>query len=89
MVPADRGIASASIFGFKKWKKSSWGRRQWDTFKLKIPAKIGDVIHKIALARWSRTFSGLVHAGVPILQAIDITGDDRRQRPHRDARWTT
>jgi type IV pilus assembly protein PilC len=36
--------------------------------------RIGDVIHKIALARWSRTFSGLVHAGVPILQAIEITG---------------
>ena len=47
---------------------------QWDTFKLKIPAKIGDVILKISLARWSRTFSGLVHSGVPILQAIDITG---------------
>ena len=40
----------------------------------KIPAQIGHVIHKIALARWSRTFAGLVHAGVPILQAIQITG---------------
>ena len=38
------------------------GQAQWDAIKLKIPAKIGDVIHKIALARWSRTFSGLVHA---------------------------
>ena len=63
-----------TIIGFKKWKKSPWGHRQWDTIKLKIPAKIGDVILKIALARWSRTFSGLVHSGVPILQAIDITG---------------
>jgi type IV pilus assembly protein PilC len=64
----------AAIIGFRKWKKSPWGHRQWDTFKLKLPAKIGDVILKIALARWSRTFSGLVHSGVPILQAIDITG---------------
>jgi type IV pilus assembly protein PilC len=62
------------IFGFRAWKKSSWGRPQWDAFKLRIPAKIGEVIHKIALARWSRTFAGLVHAGVPILQAIEITG---------------
>ncbi len=61
------------IVGFKKWKKSSWGRWQWDKIRLKIPAKIGDVIHKIALARWSRTFSGLVHSGVPLLQALDIT----------------
>jgi type IV pilus assembly protein PilC len=62
------------IVGFKKWRKTPWGHRQWDTIKLKLPAKIGDVILKIALARWSRTFSGLVHSGVPILQAIDITG---------------
>jgi type IV pilus assembly protein PilC len=62
------------VFAFKQWKSSSWGRPQWDAFKLKIPAQIGQVIHKIALARWSRTFAGLVHAGVPILQAIQITG---------------
>jgi type IV pilus assembly protein PilC len=68
------GGTIGSIVGFKKWKKTPWGHRQWDTIKLKIPAKIGDVILKISLARWSRTFSGLVHSGVPILQAIDITG---------------
>jgi type IV pilus assembly protein PilC len=62
-----------TVFLFRKWKKSTWGRYQWDAIKLKFPAKIGDVIHKLALARWSRTFSGLVHSGVPLLQAIDIT----------------
>jgi type IV pilus assembly protein PilC len=67
------GIVAGTIFLFRKWKRSSWGRYQWDGLKLKLPAKIGDVIHKIALARWSRTFSGLVHSGVPLLQAIDIT----------------
>ena len=36
--------------------------------------KIGDIIQKVALARFSRTFSGLVAAGVPMLEAIDITG---------------
>jgi type IV pilus assembly protein PilC len=65
---------AALIFAFRQWKSSSWGRPQWDAFKLRLPVKIGDVIHKIALARWSRTFSGMVHAGVPILQAIEITG---------------
>ena len=67
------GITVGTVFLFRKWKKSSWGRFQWDGIKLKFPAKIGDVIHKLALARWSRTFSGLVHSGVPLLQAIDIT----------------
>src|SRR4029450_12618687 len=66
-------ITVGTVVLFRKWKKSSWGRYQWDAIKLKFPAKIGDVIHKLALARWSRTFSGLVHSGVPLLQAIDIT----------------
>jgi type IV pilus assembly protein PilC len=66
-------ITAGIVFAFKRWKRSKWGQYQWDAIKLRFPAKIGDVIHKIALARWSRTFSGLVHSGVPLLQAIDIT----------------
>jgi len=60
--------------GFFQWKKSDWGRPQWDRLKLKIPAHIGDVMQKAALARWSRTFAGTVASGVPILQSIKITG---------------
>ena len=67
-------LVGAAVFGFTKWKKSSWGRPQWDTLKLRVPLKIGDTVQKIALARWSRTFSALVSSGVPILQAIDIVG---------------
>lgn len=63
-----------AVWGFLKWKKSKKGRPQWDAFRLRIPMKIGEVVQKVALARWSRTLSALVHAGVPILQAIDITG---------------
>jgi type IV pilus assembly protein PilC len=37
--------------------------------------KIGDVVQKVALARWSRTFSGSVASGVPMLQAIRLTGE--------------
>jgi type IV pilus assembly protein PilC len=36
--------------------------------------KVGPVIQKIALARFSRTLATLVSSGVPILQAIEITG---------------
>lgn len=36
--------------------------------------KIGDIVQKVALARFSRTFSSLSAAGVPMLQAIEITG---------------
>jgi len=59
---------------FKKWRSSSWGRPQWDAFRLRIPFKIGDTVQKISLARWSRTFAALYSAGVPIMQAIEITG---------------
>jgi type IV pilus assembly protein PilC len=67
-------IAFAVVWTFRKWKGTERGRIQWDTFKLKIPMKIGDIVQKVALARFSRTFSGLVAAGVPMLEAIDITG---------------
>ncbi|MDX6605972.1 MAG: type pilus assembly protein PilC [Solirubrobacterales bacterium] len=67
------GIIGLTI-GFFQWKKSEWGRPQWDRLKLKIPFKIGDVIQKASLARWSRTFAGTVASGVPLLQSIKITG---------------
>ena len=67
------GIAG-TIFLFRKWKNSERGRMQWDRLKLKFPMKIGDIVQKVALARFSRTFSGLIAAGVPMLEAIDITG---------------
>ena len=65
----------ASVVGFIKWKNTDVGRRQWDRIKLKIPFKIGDVIQKVSLARWSRTFSGSVASGVPMLQSIKLTGE--------------
>jgi len=67
-------ITWALVFAFRKWKATERGRLQWDIFKLKLPMKIGDIVQKVALARFSRTFSGLVAAGVPMLEAIDITG---------------
>lgn len=63
------------FFVFFKWKKTDSGHDLWDRFKLRIPMKIGDVIQKVALARWSRTFAGSVEAGVPMLQAIKLTGE--------------
>jgi type IV pilus assembly protein PilC len=68
------GIAFAIVWTFRKWKNSESGRMQWDRLKLKFPMKIGDIVQKVALARFSRTFSGLIAAGVPMLEAIDITG---------------
>lgn len=63
------------FFAFFKWKKTERGKELWDRFTLRLPFKIGDVIQKVSLARWSRTFSGSVSAGVPMLQAIKLTGE--------------
>jgi type IV pilus assembly protein PilC len=68
-------IAAIGIpIAFKKWRKSEGGRKQWDAVRLKFPFKIGVTVQKISLARWSRTFAALYSAGVPIMQAIEITG---------------
>ena len=66
--------AAAIVIGFTKWKGSKRGREQWDRMRLRAPMKIGDIVQKIALARWSRTLSSLVSAGVPMLEAISVTG---------------
>jgi type IV pilus assembly protein PilC len=63
-----------SVWLFRRWKSTKSGKYAWDAFKLKIPMKIGDIVQKVALARWSRTLSALVTAGVPLLQALEITG---------------
>jgi type IV pilus assembly protein PilC len=67
-------VAFGIVWLFRYWKRSERGRIQWDKLKLKFPMKIGGIVQKVALARFSRTFSGLIAAGVPMLEAIDITG---------------
>jgi type IV pilus assembly protein PilC len=66
--------AGLTAFSFIKWKKSSWGRPQWDRFRLRVPMKIGAIVQQVAVARWSRTLASLTSAGVPLLLALDITG---------------
>jgi type IV pilus assembly protein PilC len=67
-------LMGGSVFGFLKWKSSSWGRPQWDHFRLRIPMKIGAIVQQVAVARWARTLASLTSAGVPLLLALDITG---------------
>ena len=64
----------AGIFGLKKFLKTDAGRQRWDRLKLKLPMKVGDVVLKLTMARFSRTLSTLVAAGVDIIKALEITG---------------
>jgi type IV pilus assembly protein PilC len=67
-------VTATVIVSFVKWKKTTWGRKQWDHFRLRVPMKIGTIVQQVAVARWSRTLASLTHAGVPLLQALEITG---------------
>src|SRR3954454_7733227 len=64
----------AMPFAFKKWKATDSGRKKFDKFLLKVPMKIGDTVLKVTMARFSRTLSTLVAAGVDIIKALEITG---------------
>jgi type IV pilus assembly protein PilC len=68
------GGTALFVITFIKWKKTTWGRRQWDHFRLHVPMRIGTIVQQIAVARWSRTLASLTAAGVPLLQALEITG---------------
>lgn len=67
--------AAGVIYGIIRIKRTPQGTAGWDRAKLKIPMGIGEIILKLAMARFSRTLSTLVSSGVPIIQAIEITGD--------------
>src|SRR3989440_2992361 len=67
-------LTAGAVVAFLKWKKSSWGRPQWDHFRLRVPMKIGTIVQQVAVARWSRTLASLTSAGVPLLLALEITG---------------
>jgi type IV pilus assembly protein PilC len=62
------------VFSLLRYKKTQRGRRHWDLFRLKLPVGIGGVVLKVGMARFSRTLSTLIGAGVDIIRALEITG---------------
>ena len=75
----------AAIIAFFQWKKTETGKSQWDKVKLRLPMHIGDIVQKAAVARWSRTFSGAVASGVPLLESIKLTGQTAGSSPVEEA----
>jgi type IV pilus assembly protein PilC len=65
--------------GFGAWSLRRYiatpaGRRRWDGLKLRAPV-FGQLAHKTALARFSRSLAALVRSGVPILDALEIVAE--------------
>jgi type IV pilus assembly protein PilC len=61
-------------YGMKRYAATDRGRYQIDVMILKAPI-FGDLFHKVALSRFSRTLAVLMRSGVPILQALDIVSE--------------
>ena len=55
-----------------------------DATKIKVPV-FGPLFHKVALSRFASTLGMLLHAGVPILQGLDIVKDTVNNRVISDA----
>lgn len=61
----------AGAFLWKRYKHEERVRNIVDPFKLKAPI-FGTLFQKVALSRFTRNLGTMIHAGVPILQALDI-----------------
>jgi len=65
------GIAGL-VFGMKQIRKNPKGRYYFDYALLKLPI-LGQLLRKIAVARFTRTLGTLITSGVPILEGLSIT----------------
>ncbi len=74
-------ILGLIVFGFfiNRAYGTDKGRLYIDSFVLKMPI-FGDIIRKVAIARFSRTLSILLQTGVPILESFDIVGKSSGNR---------
>jgi type IV pilus assembly protein PilC len=68
------GVTVGTFLWYRKNKYSPKVREVFDPLKFKIPV-FGGLMQKVALARFTRNFSTLMHAGVPILSTLDIVGE--------------
>lgn len=62
----------ALIYALLRYLKTKKGKRQFHSIILKIPG-ISPIIRKVAVARFARTFSALMGAGVAVLEALEVT----------------
>lgn len=66
-------IAVVALITFlRRYIKTPKGKLQFHTILLKIP-KVNDIIEKVAVAQFARTFSALMGSGVAVLEALHVT----------------
>lgn len=62
---------AGSLWLARRWVRTDRGEVSWDQYKLRLPL-VGGIFERIALARFSRTFSMMLKAGVPIVQSLTV-----------------
>lgn len=67
-------FAIIGFFLWRRFKNHPKVRNVVDPFKLKAPI-FGKLFQKVAISRFSRNLGTMIHAGVPILQSLDIVSD--------------
>ena len=65
--------AVAIVWSFRHYIHTEKGRYKWHGLLLRMPI-VGNIVAKVAIARFSRTFSSLMGAGVSVLEALEVTG---------------
>lgn len=68
------GIVIACVVAIRQYGKTPQGRRQIDLLKLRAPV-MGDLVLKISVSRFARTFGTLVASGVPMMRSLEIIGE--------------
>jgi type IV pilus assembly protein PilC len=81
-------IVGALVFAFRQYYATEGGRRVVDGIVLKLPV-LGDIMRKIAVARFCRTLSTLMTSGVPILEGLEITAKTAGNAIIEDALFET
>lgn len=69
--PVIIGLLALLVFFFRRYYRTEKGREVIDGNLLKIPV-FGELIRKVAIAKFTRTLSTMLSSGVPILESLDI-----------------
>lgn len=78
------GVLTVLILGFRSYVATAQGRRRLDWIRIHVPI-FGPLFRKVAISRFSRTFSTLISSGVPILGSLDIVASTAGNRIVEDA----
>jgi type IV pilus assembly protein PilC len=77
-------VLGGAFYSVKQYQKTETGRMAIDQMFLKLPV-VGEVIQKVCVARFTRTFGVLVRSGVPMLTALDVVKETAGNAPLQKA----